>query len=67
MKPLVSRPMRENASRSLMSRCMRCAPSTAKAMYWSARSSSWPAYRRCSSWQKLATLRSGSCRSCDAT
>ena len=36
-------------------------------MYWSARSSSCPAYRRWSSWQKLATLRSGSCRSCEAT
>ena len=42
MKPAVIRPMRENASRSLMSRCMRCAPLTANAMYWSARSSSWP-------------------------
>ena len=38
-----TRPTREKASRSLMSSCMRLAPSTAKAMYWSARSSSWPA------------------------
>ena len=37
------RPTRENASRSLMRSCMRCAPSTAKPMYWSARASSSPA------------------------
>ena len=42
MKPAVSRPIRENASRSLISRCIRWAPSTANPMYWSARSSSWP-------------------------
>ena len=43
LKPEVLRPMREKASRSLMRRCMRCAPLTANAMYWSARSSSCPA------------------------
>ena len=37
------RPTRENASRSLIRSCIRLAPSTAKSMYWSARSSSWPA------------------------
>ncbi|CPU65144.1 Uncharacterised protein [Mycobacteroides abscessus] len=36
------RPTRENPSRSWMRRCMRFAPSTAKSMYWSARSSSSP-------------------------
>ena len=41
-KPVVVRPTREKASRSLIRRCMRCAPSTAKPMYWSARSSSCP-------------------------
>ena len=35
---------------------MRCAPSTANPMYWSARSSSCPPYRRCRSWQKLDDL-----------
>ncbi len=35
-------PTRENASRSLISACIRFAPSTANSMYWSARSSSWP-------------------------
>ena len=39
----VVRPTRENASRSLISCCMRSAPSTANAMYWSARSSILPA------------------------
>ena len=39
----VVRPTRENESRSLISCCMRSAPSTANAMYWSARSSSLPA------------------------
>ena len=38
-----TRPTREKASRSLISSCMRLAPSTAKAMYCSPRSSSWPA------------------------
>ena len=38
-----SGPTRENASRSLMRICMRLAPSTAKWMYCSPRSSSWPA------------------------
>ena len=38
-----TRPTREKASRSLISACMRLAPSTAKAMYCSPRSSSWPA------------------------
>ena len=33
---LAARPTRENASRSLISACMRLAPSTAKSMYWSA-------------------------------
>ncbi|OLT46786.1 hypothetical protein BJF88_04080 [Cellulosimicrobium sp. CUA-896] len=61
------RPTRENPRRSWMRRCMRLAPSTAKSMYWSARSSSWPPYLFLSSWVKLATLRSGSCRSCEAT
>jgi hypothetical protein len=36
------RPTREKANRSLMSCCMRLAPSTAYSMYWSPRSSSWP-------------------------
>ena len=39
VKLLVTRPMRENLSKSLMSRCIRWAPSTANEMYWSARSS----------------------------
>jgi hypothetical protein len=37
------RPTRLNASRSLISCCMRLAPSTASSMYWSAFSSSRPA------------------------
>ena len=35
----------------MISRCIRCAPSTANAMYWSARSSSWP---RVAALQQLA-------------
>ena len=36
-------PIRLNASRSLISACIRFAPSTANSMYWSARASSLPA------------------------
>ena len=50
-----------------MSSCMRLAPSTANAMYWSAALVELALVARSSSWQKLATLRSGSCRSCEAT
>ncbi len=67
VSPAADRPTLLNASRSLISTCIRVAPSTANSMYWSARSSSWPPYRRRSSWQKLVTFRSGSWRSCDAT
>ena len=38
-----NRPTRLNASRSLISTCIRVAPSTANSMYWSAFSSSLPA------------------------
>ena len=62
-----SRPTREKLSRSLISTCIRLAPSTAKPMYSIPRSSSLSPYRRSSSWQNEATLRSGSCRSCEAT
>ena len=62
-----TRPTREKARRSLMSPCIRLAPSTANSMYWLPRSSSWSWYRCWSSWQKLVTLRSGSCRSWEAT
>ena len=48
------RPTRENASRSLIRSCMRFAPSTAKPMYWSARSSSWP---RVAALEQLAEAR----------
>ena len=37
------RPTRLYWSRSLISACIRLAPSTANSMYWSARASSWPA------------------------
>ncbi len=46
---------------------MRLPPSTMKPMNSSASVSSLPLYRRSRSWLKLTMLRSGSCRSWDAT
>ena len=52
----LSRPTREKVSRSLISTCIRLAPSTAKPMYSVPRSSSLSPYRFSSSWQNDGDL-----------
>ncbi len=58
---------RENWRRSRIRACIRLPPSTMNSMYSSASGSSCPLYRRSRSWLKLTIVRSGSCRSWDAT
>ena len=63
----VAPPTRENTSRSSMSRFIRFADPTIRSTYIAMSGSPSPGIRSTSSPEKLMILRSGSCRSCDAT